>query len=238
MTRSSRLSGLQPPVRQRCCRGRSHPAQLVVALLPMIVLGCATPQSTLIVLQEPFDEQSARAFMQPGANSLLGRVESPGLSRNVAELRVVSAQLVPATPYAVERMRATFGTDHMGVSLALPPRISPDPPAYRTNMLQGEIDANGMIHFHNVKDGDYFVVAEVAILIPGNTSPTAETRPRTTYRVRNGNQIEGSAFQPPGAARGQTAARSEFLPQRMVMMRRVAVDGGRSERFVLAFDAS
>ncbi|WP_225782643.1 hypothetical protein [Xenophilus sp. Marseille-Q4582] len=125
--------------------------------------GCAAPTRT-VDMGGQFDEEAARAALEPGA----GKIQGNALLRQVGGGVVTCAgnrvDLHPATGYARKWFAAFFGNEGGGYrSVHETPIIKfvNTSPAFSTLGKAGHCDAQGNFEFTQVKDGDWYVITNV-----------------------------------------------------------------------------
>lgn len=69
--------------------------------------------------------------------------------------------LVPATPYATERIRVLYGNTERGFNPGRRQQFSPDPPEYRQFVKSARCDAQGNFTFDRVADGEFYINTSV-----------------------------------------------------------------------------
>jgi len=133
-----------------------------VALLVVLLVfaGCAAIRPT-VNLNSPFDHAAAMAQLEEGNNTITGSAVVRQKGGGVVTCAGADISLIPATPYANERMMHIYGTRDRGYSPSGAPKFEPDYPEYyqATRTVVG--DAQGMFEFDNVKDGEYYVITVI-----------------------------------------------------------------------------
>ncbi len=196
--------------------------------------GCAAtpPPATEVALREPFDASVALAMLEPGPNAIACTAMMPQRDGTSVASTVRSATLIPATRYAAERMRTMFGSDEHGSTSSPAPRFKPDDPAYSRATRQATADADGLLVFTHVKDGEYYVIATVdwiaATPVPGKPLPAG-----AVYRVRGGNETVQRGVTPPTTAGYGSGTVADMNNGTRVLMKKVFVSGGVRRDVVL-----
>lgn len=215
-----------PPMLSFRCGTRGAGAVLAVVIVA-IGAGCASMSRPVasVALREPFDESAAQAMLEPGPNTIACTAQVPPRDGSTVSSAVRSATLIPATPYAAERMRAMFGSDERGSTSSPAPRFTPDCPAYAQASRQAVGDEDGLFEFTHVKDGDYFVVATVD-WVAATPAPAKPLASGAVYRVRGGNEVVQRGVTPPATAAYGSGSLTDTNDGTRVLMKRVRVSGG------------
>lgn len=145
---------------------------LAALVVPAVLAGCAwlPPKPRHIELMKPFDQDQALLMLREGAGTINGSalvLHPYGGAQNCAGYPVV---LVPATPYADERMSAAYGPGGQGIVWPPAPIFNPDVLAYQAASRTVTCGAKGDFKFDKVADGSYYVVAAV----PWRPLPTSD----------------------------------------------------------------
>lgn len=157
---------------------------LPLAAVVLMFSGCAQPQKaplaaapkappSPIKVSAAFDEASARSQMSEGQGMLLGNAFMRQQGGGVVTCAGSPVFLIPATAYAVERMRliyqgpvvpnATSYRNSLDAQYdAVVRKFDPDPPAYTELTRRAVCDAQGNFSFNGLRDGQYFVSTAVS----------------------------------------------------------------------------
>lgn len=121
--------------------------------------------SSPTIVHTPFDVTETKKLLEPGNNSIRGSALVRQQGGGVVTCSGTEVTLFPATPYAVERIRLTFGSDHRAFIPAdgyyLAYRFEPDPPEYSTMKRTVVCDAQGAFEFDALADGEYYVTTSI-----------------------------------------------------------------------------
>lgn len=137
-----------------------------VALLPLLLVsGClarGNPEPSVVeqTLQSRFDAEAARRQMGSGDNTVMGSAFFPLQDGDVRFASGKEVSLIPATEYARERMRKTYGNETRGYRPIGKGVVSftGTPQEYFALQKSTMADARGEFKFTRVADGEYFVV--------------------------------------------------------------------------------
>lgn len=137
------------------------PKFLITAALASLLAGCVMGPKT-VHLNASFDEAKARSMMQPGNNVITGSALIRQNGGGVVSCAGNIVELIPATPYAIERIQTLYGNSARGFAPShIRYNFVPDEPGYHSNRRSEPCDAQGNFEFRNVSDGDFFVITGV-----------------------------------------------------------------------------
>lgn len=126
----------------------------------------------------PFDESQAKLLLADGSNTIKGNAFLRQRGGGVVTCAGGTVHLIPGTDYAKQRIHMLYGaSEARGYSLA--PTISPDVPAYYTNIRKTQCDSQGRFEFDRVADGEFIVQATVSWTV-GNNNQGASLIKRVT----------------------------------------------------------
>jgi len=136
-----------------------NPAVIWASVMALMA-GCASAPEVQHI-SSAFDAEHAKAALNPGKNSLKGSGFLRQNGGGVVTCAGATVYLLPATSYAVERMRYTYGSSAGGLNNRPKINFYPDYPEYYQLMRKTSCDAQGNFEFNNVSPGSYFVVTSV-----------------------------------------------------------------------------
>lgn len=153
-------AGLPPTISRPFIMRPIHALLLAGALAS----GCAStplnqPQHTI---QAAWQDELATHIAQTGPNSVKGSGFMRQRGGGVVTCAGSQVSLIPATPYAIERLRVLYGSSESGTNQVRAIKFIPDPPGYYSHMRQTKCDAQGNFNFEGVPDGDYFITLTVS----------------------------------------------------------------------------
>lgn len=129
--------------------------------LSLLVAGCATTEPPLVSLQSSWDSTKAAHISQSGLNGLKGNAFMRQQGGGVVTCAGSTVTLIPATPYAIERLGHLYGGGDTGFNNIRSIRFTPDPPEYQSMARRTTCDSQGNFQFERIPDGEYFVVLSV-----------------------------------------------------------------------------
>jgi len=120
-----------------------------------------------VELQNRFDAERARAALVSGNNKITGSALLQQQGGGIVTCAGNQIVLIPATPYAVERMVKAFGDSTKGFASVWKglPTFVPDPPEFQQATRSVSGDAQGNFEFDSVADGDYFVLVKIMWMV-------------------------------------------------------------------------
>lgn len=128
--------------------------------------GCATTTQ----LSNSFDASAIAWASGRGTNTITGAALMRTVGGEARTCAARSAELIPDSPYARERMQHLYGSTERGHNPAFLGRsanFTNDHPGYHSSTRSEVCDAQGQFVFSNIPDGSYFIVAEVIWMVPG-----------------------------------------------------------------------
>lgn len=133
-------------------------------------------------MKSQFNPNKATYVFSQGTGQITGQafINVDGKVRYASGGRV---SLVPATPYAQERMRAIYGT---GSVASKPVRFVGQDPQYRTYARHHTANSQGEFIFRNVAAGDYFITTGIVWRTAGDPVTGKFRRVALKKRVRLG----------------------------------------------------
>lgn len=121
--------------------------------------------SSPTVVHTPFDAAETKRLMEPGKNRVAGSALIRQQGGGVVTCAGTEVTMFPATPYAIERVRLTFGSEERAFIPAsgyyLAYSFEPDPPEYTTLKRASVCDAQGGFEFDAVADGEFYLTTAV-----------------------------------------------------------------------------
>lgn len=149
--------------------------RFAIIAIAVVIAGCAHNAAVAPVLPGPparviapiiaaFDYQKSLDMIGPGTATLRGSALLRQSGGGVVTCAGNKVLLIPATPYAEERINFIYGPTQTGlVDPDLPPPLfEPNPPEYWKAMRYSLCDAQGYFEFDGVKAGKYFVTTNVS----------------------------------------------------------------------------
>jgi hypothetical protein len=148
-----------------------------------LLCGCAVqnlagPEERTVYAQ--WDSTAAQYIKQSGSNTLKGSGFMRQQGGGVVTCAGQTVTLLPATPYANERMTILFGPGQSGINRLRNIRFTPDPPEYKDLTRATKCDAQGNFLFEELADGDYFV----AVTVQWSAGPYSLQGGNLMHRVR------------------------------------------------------
>lgn len=144
------------------------------AVASLSLAGCVVlPETQFVPMTSSFSASEAAYIFEEGDNIIEGFAmmrTRGGDSKTCAGSEV---SLIPASSYAIERVRLLYGSATTGVRYPTyygatePERTEPDYSQFVAHMTNRVCDPQGNFTFEDVADGDYFVVSEVYWEVPG-----------------------------------------------------------------------
>lgn len=144
-------------------------AGVAVLALSGCVLNPPTPPR-LITISAQFDVAEAERMLVRGPNTVKGSALMRQAGGGVVTCAGRPVLLVPATPYANERVVGIYGNSTKGYrpggtgGLA----FQPDEPGYKKITRTSLCDAQGYFKFDNVADGAFYLVAGISWTVGTN----------------------------------------------------------------------
>lgn len=136
----------------------------VAAVVAVALSGCMTvptiaPPAPIYISAE-FNESQARDALKPGPNAITGSAFMRQKGGGVVTCAGETVHLIPATPYAVQRMTHIYGNSSGGASRR---KLSfePSPAAYYALEHSTKCDAQGKFEFKDVAESGFFVATTV-----------------------------------------------------------------------------
>lgn len=145
------------------------PLSLGAICLSLILSGCITqPTVPTVKIKSAFDPGEAFLALEKGTNTIKGSALLRQRSGGVVTCAGTAVGLVPATPYAAERLRAVYGSREGGFRPYSAGELNFDPEesTYHAASIKTRCDALGYFKFENLKDGEYYVITWVSWDIP------------------------------------------------------------------------
>jgi hypothetical protein len=132
---------------------------LAVFIASAALAGCAT---RVVEIREPFDATLTAERLKPGPNTITGSALVRRRNGNIVTCAGSEVRLIPATPYANERIRAMYGPRHFLRFEQMRVKVNPNPPEYTTLTRATTCNASGFFRFESLGDGEYIVHAVVS----------------------------------------------------------------------------
>jgi hypothetical protein len=132
----------------------------IAGLLTLAIAGCAAPLPVASITAS-FDRAQAEQLMRAGPNTIKGSALMRQRGGGVVTCAGTAVQLVPATEYAKERIKAIYASDQRGIAYAARFRLPSAPPGYIANTRTTMCDAQGYFVFDQVANGEFFVTTLV-----------------------------------------------------------------------------
>jgi hypothetical protein len=135
----------------------------------LVIAGCATPAPPAVqpVAQtQRFERATAAAYLVRGTGQVRGAASIRKSSGSAATCAGNAVDLIPATPYADERMNIVFGPN-TGSAMVRPDRLGPQglpEPAsaeYLATTLKTRCDGRGNFYFDQVASGAFWIQTSV-----------------------------------------------------------------------------
>lgn len=117
-----------------------------------------------------FDEALTRSFIGMGRNTITGFALERQRGGGIVTCAGRQIVLVPKTPFSTERIMKIFGSDSLASANTIDYyhiTLSPTPEAYLSLVYETIGNANGEFTFLNVKDGTYYLIAEIIWFVNG-----------------------------------------------------------------------
>jgi hypothetical protein len=131
---------------------------LLFVLAVSLIGGCAAPPRPTLNISAPFDIAAAERMLQEGPNTVKGNGFMRQQGGGVVTCAGQTVNLVPATAYATERVRALYDSTERGVNRgARNYTFVPDHPDYFKYVLSTRCDAQGNFVFERVADGEFYL---------------------------------------------------------------------------------
>lgn len=138
-----------------------------IVLLIGLLAGCS---GQVAHLQSRFDESKTREMLREGTASIHGSALWRQKGGGVVTCAGLRVEMVPATEYAAERMRAIFGNSVSGYHTVglfdSFPRFENTPAAYDSLVRASTCDAQGNFVFDRVGSYDFFLLTRVTWEVP------------------------------------------------------------------------
>lgn len=141
-------------------------------VLALALTGCAQKP---IHMATSFDSAQAQKLMAPGNNTLRGSAVIRQSGGGTVTCAGYNVQLVPATAYARDRIRAIYKSENGGfldVNSGFGGFDSTDS-EYTRLTSSTTCDAQGFFTFENISDGEFYVTTTIAWKVPVNAYVTA-----------------------------------------------------------------
>lgn len=127
----------------------------------LVLFGCASPPKR-VALTSKFDAADAQRLLAKGTNSLRGSALIRQSGGGVVTCAGGVVNLVPATDYAVERIRAIYGNDQHGYQpYFVRTNFENETFEYRSLTKTGRCDAQGFLKFDQLADGSFFAITQI-----------------------------------------------------------------------------
>lgn len=132
------------------------------------IAGCATAPSAppVVPIVSAWEPSQAQRQIERGPNAITGSAFMRQRGGGVVTCAGSVVNLVPATAYAIERMRYLYGSSPEGfIDLFSPVRkiqFNPNPPDYQTLQTSTKCDAQGKFELRAVADGEYFIIVGIS----------------------------------------------------------------------------
>jgi hypothetical protein len=137
----------------------------IISALALTLVGCATTRPEVVKISAPFNEVAAAEAMKPGNNIITGSAFMRQRGGGVVTCAGASVELLPATPYAIERIGHLYGNKSEGLRTVAqhqkPFQFDPDAEGYIRIARKTKCDAQGKFTFEKVADGEFFLVTTV-----------------------------------------------------------------------------
>jgi len=140
---------------------------LTLIIVSAVLTGCAVPkQQSKISLVSVFDKDQAERMMIEGTNSIKGSSLMRQVNGGVVSCAGQIVRLLPATPYAIERMRFIYGSDTSGTASAMSLQTNPEPFTntdldYQRIGKTTQCDTQGFFKFEKLSDGEFIVITRI-----------------------------------------------------------------------------
>lgn len=138
---------------------------LLALIAPFFITACATTEPQIVSLNSSWDSAKAAHIDKDGTNSVKGNAFMRQQGGGVVTCAGSTVTLIPATPYAVERLTQLYGAGDSGFNSIRNFRFVPDPYEYQAMTRRTTCDSQGNFQFERVPDGDYFVVTSVTWVV-------------------------------------------------------------------------
>jgi hypothetical protein len=159
-------------------------------IFTLILVACAVPQQpkTKFHVQSTFNEEQAQSLMKEGSNTIKGSALMRQMGGGVVTCAGQKITLIPATDYAIERIRYIYDSDISGTYLFAmnKPAIEEPPPKYEELRHSVLCDSQGFFKFEKIANGEFFLIA--AITWRANTSSAF---PEGGYMMRKISLLNG-----------------------------------------------
>lgn len=143
--------------------------RLTVLLLATSLAACAGAPVTITSHFNPAEVAWAAG---KGANGVSGQAFLRQQGGGVVTCASEEVTLVPASPYATERIMARYGNTSSGSASFLFSNRLPEPdPSYMKSIRTAHCDAQGNFSFTDLPDGDYYVVTKVVWTVGNSIFP-------------------------------------------------------------------
>lgn len=131
-------------------------------VVTVLLASCQTPKKHQLV--NTFNENEFAKLLEPtGKNTIKGSAFMRKANGEVVTCAGTKIVLFPNVPYSAERVQAIYGSTEQGFYPigGRPIEFIPDNPSYSTKGRESICNAQGQFLFENVKDGDYFIHAQI-----------------------------------------------------------------------------
>lgn len=145
---------------------------LAIVMCLILFTGCLSGfGKRTIQTTKPFDEAQAAALLAPGPNTIRVNAFMRQMGGGTVSCAGFTVNLVPATALAEERIIATYGSAQGGMlnidqARRIDPNIAGTDPRYINMQKEIPCNSEGYAIFNNVADGEFYVVAKVAWIVP------------------------------------------------------------------------
>ncbi len=149
--------------------GEEEIKKYLIAFIVTMLTGCTSLSPPPVSILSRFDADQARGMLKEGTNTIKGSCRIQQRGSGVVTCAGRQVNLLPATDYAIEKMRFLYGSKERGFlpKDVNPPVFAQDPPEYKKLSVTTTCDAKGYFKFEKVADGSFFVVMEVSWQVDG-----------------------------------------------------------------------
>ena len=134
----------------------------------LFLAGCATHPVPTIKIKAEFNAEEAFSALEKGNNQIKGSALLRQRGGGVVTCAGTVVGLVPATPYATERLRSVYGSIEGGFRPFSKGdlKFDPEQSVYHTASIKTRCDSLGFFKFENLKDGEYYVITWISWDVP------------------------------------------------------------------------
>lgn len=155
----------------------------IVASCGAFALAGCVAAGKVVTVSSTFDALEAERLLQPGRNAIKGSALIRQNGGGVVTCAGNKVELVPATQYAIERVKIIYRNGDRGYAS---PNMFSDRPApadqqYMKMTRQTICDAQGFFQFEKVADGEFFVFSTIAWQV-GNVTQGGHLMQRVSVR--------------------------------------------------------